>query len=377
MDELLSIGEFSVRCGLTPKVLRTYAAAGLLTPAAVDRSSGYRYYESTQVHGAKVVGLLRRAGVSLAEIAAFLSDPTPDQVGRWEHQLEIEIRSRQEALTIVRERMALNPAVAATAPDPTPNPGGEPMISLASGSATATGPVRESNQDSILVGERLFAVADGMGGRGAGEVASRLAVETLCEIFAADPSREGLIKACREAGRAVWEQAEGDEGLQGMGTTLTAVAFLSEETEVRLSVANLGDSRLYLLRDGHHSRITRDHSLVEVLVHAGELTESEARTHPKHSILTRALGIGPDVGPDVVDVSHEPGDRLLLCTDGLVNEVDDQEMAAVLAREIDPGRAALALVQLAVEAGGRDNVSVVVVDVDGDREPPSSAHAAL
>ncbi|HSH22694.1 MAG TPA: Stp1/IreP family PP2C-type Ser/Thr phosphatase [Acidimicrobiales bacterium] len=247
------------------------------------------------------------------------------------------------------------------------------MTFLRAGAATDTGQVRSNNQDAVLVAEPVFAVADGMGGHVAGEIASQVAVESLQGSRAT--SRQELVEAVGSANRAVWERAEAEPELRGMGTTLCVVALVpggADEGDggARIVVANVGDSRVYQFHDGDLDQITDDHSLVEDLVREGRLSAAEARTHPQRNILTRVLGNEPEVKVDSWEVIPRPGDRYVLCSDGLFNEVDDDRIAAVLRRLADPDDAAHELVVLANQGGGRDNVSVVVVDVvdeGGDR----------
>ena len=182
------------------------------------------------------------------------------------------------------------------------------------------------------------------------------------------------------ANRAVWARADDEPGLRGMGTTMTALSLVPSEDEDGddlLLVVNVGDSRTYLLRDGELTQVTEDHSLVEDLVREGRITEAEARIHPQRNILTRVLGNEPDVEVDEFPVIPVAGDRYLLCSDGLFNEVEDDRIAAVLRRIADPGEAARELVRLANEGGGRDNITVVVVDVVDDDDAGARASAVL
>lgn len=348
MDELLPIGEFSARCGLSPKMLRTYASAGVLTPAAVDRTSGYRWYASGQLHEAKGIALLRRAGVPLRDIAGFLTDPAPVAFDRWEHQLESEVTARRLAFADARRHFGIC--------DRAPIGGGE-VTMFRAGSATHTGHVRPSNQDAVLVDHLLFAVADGCGD--VGDVASRLALETLRAAFAADRTVDGLLDAFQAANQAVWSHARQHAKRTAIGTTLTAVGDVGDG----LAVVNVGDSRAYVYDRTGLRRVTDDHTVVNDLVRAGELTEQEARRHPQRSILTRVVGMGPHVEPDVVAFDTRPGDRLLLCTDGLYNDVAEDDITSVLGAAADPEDAARELVARSNGNGGNDNVSVVVVDV--------------
>ena len=180
--------------------------------------------------------------------------------------------------------------------------------------------------------------------------------------FAAPYGAEALAEAAREASRAVWERADAEPALEGMGTTLTAVAVLGGAERAQLAVVSVGDSRAYLFRDGQLSQLTHDHSVVQELIDSGQLAPEQWRTHPERSLLTRALGVAP-----VVDLDLRPalvgGARLLLCTDGLTAQADETEIAGVLSAFADPDRAAVELVRLANRNGGADNTAVVVVDI--------------
>jgi protein phosphatase len=219
----------------------------------------------------------------------------------------------------------------------------------------------------------LVAVADGMGGHRAGEVASATALEALrAAITSGRPLRESI----EDANDAVFTKSRTDQDLHGMGTTLTAGTLVAGGT---LLVGHVGDSRAYLLRDGEMRQITEDHSLVEELVREGRLTADEAAVHPQRSIITRALGLDLAVEVDVYPVELAPGDRLLLCSDGLTGMVQPDDIAATLRRESDPSRAAAQLVDLANHAGGEDNITVVVVAVTDEapvREVPEPAETA-
>jgi protein phosphatase len=235
------------------------------------------------------------------------------------------------------------------------------------GAATDVGRLRSVNEDSLVAAVPLFAVADGMGGHAGGEVASRVALETLQQRFVgtAERTTDGLVRAIQDANAAVYERSLGTASLRGMGTTLTAVALVERDGHERLAVVNVGDSRTYVVQDGILLQITRDHTYVEDLVAAGEITPDEARVHPQRHIITRALGIEHDVQVDAWEATPGAGDRYLICSDGLFNEVDDGQIGAVLTGTVDPQDAADELVALANDAGGRDNVSVVIVDVTG------------
>ncbi len=246
------------------------------------------------------------------------------------------------------------------------------MTTFRAGSATDVGRVRSNNQDSLLVREgELFAVADGMGGHQGGEVASSLALSIL-EQAHDDPTTAALVKAVRTANQAVFERAGSDPDLKGMGTTLTALAAVDTREGPKLGIVNVGDSRLYRLREGRDlEQLTEDHSLVASLVRQGRITAEEAETHPQRNILTRALGIDQAVAVDSWEIDPVVGDRFLICSDGLFNEVDANRITATLRRYADPAEAAAELVRLANEGGGRDNITAVVVDVVADPGTPA------
>lgn len=237
------------------------------------------------------------------------------------------------------------------------------MTDFRVGSATDVGRVRSNNQDSFLVREGdLFAVADGMGGHQGGEVASALALQILGQAHD-EPSTSTLVRAVRSANQAVFDKAGADPDLKGMGTTLTALADVDTREGRRLGIVNVGDSRLYRLRNDRIEQLTEDHSLVASLVRQGRITAEEAENHPQRNILTRALGIDEAVAVDSWEVEPVAGDRFLICSDGLFNEVDENRIVATLRRFEDPGDAARELVRLANDGGGRDNITAVVVDV--------------
>ncbi len=241
------------------------------------------------------------------------------------------------------------------------------MSGLRWGATSDTGRMRPVNQDSLLAELPLFAVADGMGGHAAGEVASQLALVVVRLHLGPGrrPHLDDLVDAVTSANRALFEQARERPELRGMGTTFCALSLLAEEPGApeRLGVVNVGDSRGYVLRADDFRQLTRDHSYVEDLIEAGEITPLEARTHPQRHIVTRALGVEPHVFVDTWERPAIVGERYLLCSDGLTNELDDGEIEAVLRANPDPQDAADRLVHSANERGARDNVSVLVVDV--------------
>ncbi len=250
------------------------------------------------------------------------------------------------------------------------------MTVLRAGSATDVGQVRSNNQDSPLFApeSELYGVADGMGGHQGGEVASAMAVD-LTKRHIGHRDLDALVAAAVTANRAIFERAGSDSDLHGMGTTLVAVQLVDGPDGDEIGWINVGDSRVYLLRDDRLIQLSHDHSLVEDLVRDGQLTPDEAAVHPQRNILTRALGIDVDVAVDAGSVQPFTGDRFLLCSDGLFNEVSEDQIASVLRRLGDPNEAAAELVRQANEGGGRDNITVVVVDVidDGGRAAAASA----
>lgn len=244
------------------------------------------------------------------------------------------------------------------------------------GSRTDTGRVRAINQDSVHAQPELFVVADGMGGHQGGEVASAVAVSAMTSEGTPPPSNlDELVARVHRANAAVLERAEQEEELAGMGTTLCALAVLEADWRdgLHLAMVNVGDSRIYRFADGRLEQVSADHSLVAELVRDGHLTSDEALVHPQRNIVTRALGIVPDVDVDAWEVSARRGERFLLCSDGLVNEVTDAQIAATFRRLDDPAEVVDELVRLAHEGGSRDNVTVVVVQVNAGDAGPAAA----
>ncbi len=254
------------------------------------------------------------------------------------------------------------------------------MTQLQAGAGTDVGRVRQMNEDRYLADDKLnlYAVADGVGGHQAGEVASQTSVETLQRSFGEGArTTEGLVVAAEAANQAVWQLAQGSKEKRGMGTTLTALALVQQDGEEQLALINVGDSRAYLLQQGELIQLTEDHSLVEELVRDGKLTHAEAQVHPQRSIITRALGMEPETEVDSWEITPYQGDRILLCSDGLTNELSDERIASTLRQLADPQEAAHELVRQARAAGGGDNITVVVVDVVDDDGRSQQASEAL
>ena len=284
------------------------------------------------------------------------------------------------------------------------------MAELRWGATTHAGMVRPQNEDNLLAADGVFVVADGMGGHEAGEIASEIAVQHIAEALADSqlPTARQFVDTITAANTAIFRAALSEPGRHGMGTTVTAIAVIADplagrgapnidahdpshadpggsadagipgdvtpvipaEPSEALVLANVGDSRTYLFRHNRLRRVTVDHNYVQELVATGHITEDEARTHPRRNIITRALGIEPDVRVDWWTLPLIRGDRFLLCSDGLVDFVADPDIASTLTLEQDPQTAADRLVEKANEAGGGDNITVIVLDVlDGD-DPP-------
>ncbi|MEV4460392.1 protein phosphatase 2C domain-containing protein [Microbispora sp. NPDC049633] len=223
---------------------------------------------------------------------------------------------------------------------------------------------RANNEDSVHAGEHLLAIADGMGGHGHGEVASAAVISTLAKLedgpAPADPVAT-LADAVREAGQRLGDLAAQDPALERMGTTVTAMLW---DGQGKFALAHVGDSRAYMLRDGALYQITRDHTLVQSLVDDGRMSPDQAARHPRRSLLLRALETSGLAEPDLSLREAYPGDRYLLCSDGLTSVLEPEALHHVLTTVTDPQEAVLRLIELANEGGGPDNISCVVADVE-------------
>jgi serine/threonine protein phosphatase PrpC len=234
---------------------------------------------------------------------------------------------------------------------------------LSTFAGTDVGRTRSGNEDSYFCGRTVFAVADGLGGHQGGEVASAAAVEPLADLDGRDfatpaEAAEALAGAIAEANSAILERAAADPSLWGMGTTVTAAAVAGD----LLQLAHVGDSRAYLLRDGTLDQRTTDHTVVGELVRRGRLTPAQAAIHPERSILTRAVGLDPRIPVDAPDpIDLQPGDQVLLCSDGLTEAVRDPQITEILSTNPDGNAACTALIDAANNAGGPDNITVVLL----------------
>jgi protein phosphatase len=237
----------------------------------------------------------------------------------------------------------------------------------ASTGATHAGRKRRRNEDAYVIQPPLFAVADGMGGAQAGELASRLAASAVEDEHGGGGGEQRVAALIQQANRRVYERSSEDAAASGMGTTMT-VALVDDGV---VSFGHVGDSRAYLIRDGHLEQLTDDHSLVAELVRSGKLTPEEAESHPQRSVITRALGTDPDVDVDTFSIEAQPGDVFMLCSDGLTSMVDDETIRSVVERHRnDLDAAAQALVKAANRGGGEDNITVVFFEIgEGGGEP--------
>ncbi|MDU0294339.1 MerR family transcriptional regulator [Saccharothrix longispora] len=346
--ELLTIGAFARATRLSPKALRLYDELGLLTPARVDPLSGYRLYAPEQLDRARLVAWLRRLGMPPARIRHVCAlDPAEaaGEVRAYWAEVEADTAARRDLATFLVDQLS--------GEDDTMT------VALRYSLRTDRGLVRESNQYAGYAGERVLAVADGFGARG--EPLSTAAVAALAALDTAVPAGEllnALSDAVRRAGDAVGDHLSADPVDGCTGTTLTALVLSGS----RLGLVHVGDARAYLLRGGGLFRITHDHTVVRSLIAEGRLTEEEALTHPQRAMLVRAL-TGREVEPDLALHDALPGDRYLLCTDGLHTVVRQDDLRDVLTGSAHPDDATRRLVELANAGGGPDNVVCVVADV--------------
>ncbi|MFB7860706.1 MerR family transcriptional regulator [Streptomyces sp. NPDC056069] len=345
---LLTIGDFARATGLSARSLRRYDELGVLPPARVDPYSGYRYYAEEQVERARLVGWLRRIGMPLAEVRRVCARFETDAAGAaravrayWAG-VESETAARRDLASSLVDRMRGTTTMTTTS------------CVLDAAVLLDRGLVRPSQQDAAHAGPVLLAVADGYGPEGAR--AAGAAVAALGAVPAA--LRPGDVLNALEDGLRGANDAVA--GLPESGTTLTAVLLAG----TRLALAHVGDSRAYLLRDGALVRLTRDHTVVQALVDAGELDPAEVPDRPDRALLLKALD-GGDVPPEPELGVREvrPGDRLLLCTDGLSAVVPAEELRLALASGGAPEATARALAALARGRGGPDNLACVVADV--------------
>ncbi|MCO8269674.1 MerR family transcriptional regulator [Actinoplanes sp. TRM 88003] len=337
---LLTIGAFARAVGLTPKALRLYDELGVLAPAAVDAESGYRFYDPAQVAHARLVAQLREIGMPLAEIREVCALPPAAAAhavaGFWQ-QVSADTAARARLTSALVEHLS--------GKDTT-------MNDFQFAAAVDQGLVRTSNEDQAYAGDQLVAVADGAGGK-FGAAAAAAAIEALKPLEAtAGPGVSlltALASAVTDADRTVRKLSPDDEPV----TTLTALLRRGSQ----LALVHIGDTRAYLLRNGDLTLLTQDHTWVRTQIDQGKLTSAEAAAHPQRALLVRALGWGEGVEADLALRTAMPGDRYLLCSDGLSTVVPRDELHSVLASAPSPDDAVAQLIAAARAAGGPDNIA--------------------
>ena len=354
--ELMTSGEFARASRLSRKALRLYDELALLRPVQVDPVTGYRLYAPAQLEQARLVAWLRRLGMPLARIRAISGLPRPaaaaDLAAYWS-QIEAETSARRELATFLIGYLSGRD----TSMDDT-----QGTLTIRYAVQSDTGLHRGDNEDSAYAGARLLAVADGIGGHAAGEVASAAVIDALRPLDTQIPAGElldALDHAVRRASSTLRDLAGNDPALQGMGTTLTALLWSGSQ----LGLVHIGDSRAYLVRDGEVFQITHDHTMVQSLLDDGKITADEVSVHPQRWLLARALVADRDYEPDLQLREARPGDRYLLCSDGLHEVAEAESIAAVLLGVSDPDQAAKDLIALAIAGGGPDNITCIVADV--------------
>lgn len=354
----LSIGEFARASRLTQKALRLYDELDLLPPAHVDPRSGYRAYDLAQLERARLVVWLRGLGMPLARIRVVCDLPpfaAAAEITSYWRQVEADIAARKELATFLIDHLSRKDSDMAEV---------HKELDIRFAARTDRGPVRETNEDAAYAGSRLFAVADGFGAQGRERAASAVAIEVLQPLDDELPPGNLLHilgEAINDAQRVVREFTGSDPMRDTAGTTLTAM--LCEGSQ--LALAHVGDSRLYLLRDGATTQLTHDHTYVQSLVDEGRMTPDEAASHPQRATLLRALHRGGTTEPDLHLREARPGDRYLLCSDGLHAVVPAPRLRQVLETAPTPQEAVDQFIELTNDRGVSDNVSCVIVDVMG------------
>jgi serine/threonine protein phosphatase PrpC len=342
----LTIGTFARATRLSPKALRLYDELGLLRPATVDASSGYRYYAPAQVEQARLIAWLRRLGMPLVRIqrvCELAADEAAIEVAAFRDELVAETAARARLATLLVDHLSRREVTM------------NETLAVRYAARSDIGPVRTSNEDTAYAGARVWAVADGMRGVG-GELASAAAIAAMRGLEGDDDVLSLLADAVATADREVRAVAESAPGAL---TTLTALVW----TDAELALVHIGDTRAYRLRDGQLAQITHDHSQVQALIDAGQLTPEEAESHPRRARLTRALTGAGDAVPDVSRHEVQVGDRYLLCTDGLSTMVGAVELRRILAGPADPQGTVDELIGVARSRQAPDNVSCVVADI--------------
>ncbi|MEW1753219.1 MerR family transcriptional regulator [Streptomyces angustmyceticus] len=347
--ELLTIGAFARACRLSPKALRLYDELGLLIPERVDPRSGYRHYAPAQLERARLVAWLRRLGMPLArirEVCERAPDAAAAAVAAYWAQVEADTAARRDLAAFLVDQLSRKD---------TGMTGPSTPVTMRCAALTDQGLVRPAHQDAAYAGPRLLAVADGYGPSGG--PAATAAIEALKDLEDQDLTSADLPAVLEEAARRAHRTAPSAD--EATGSTLTALL----RSGTQLALLHLGDSRAYVLRDSGLFRITHDHSLVQSLIDEGRLTPEEASSHPQRTLLLRALDGATDFAPDLQLLEARPGERYLLCTDGLTSVVPPETIQDVLTAADGPDRAVRELIRLAREAGAPDNVACVVGEV--------------
>ncbi|PZG02729.1 MerR family transcriptional regulator [Micromonospora deserti] len=350
---LLTIGAFARAARLTPKALRLYDELGLLPPAAVDSESGYRFYDPEQLEQARLIAELRRIGMPLAEIrtvCALEPDAAADAVTAYWQRVAADTAARARRAALLVEHLSGRGIMSDT----------HPTLGIRYATGCDIGAVRDSNEDAAHAGDRLLAVADGMRGPG-GAAASTAAIDALKPLELTEAPAADLLttlaRAVAEADRTVRAAATDDHRPI---TTLTALLRSGSQ----LALVHIGDTRAYLLRGGELSQLTADHTWVQSQVDQGKLNRDEAAAHPDRALLVRALGAGgTQVEADLALRTALPGDRYLLCSDGLSAVVDRAALYTALGGAVDPEQTVRHLIELAYAAGAPDNIACVVGDI--------------
>jgi serine/threonine protein phosphatase PrpC len=348
--EWLTIGAFARASRLSPKALRLYDELELLRPARVDPGTGYRYYTAGQLEQARLVAWLRRIGMPLARIRDVCALPpaaAAREVRAYWAGVEAETAARRDLAAFLVHQLTAAPRKDTS------------MLELRYSAHSDPGSVRPANQDTAYAGSRLLAVADGFGPDGG--PASSAAVEALRFLDTRELPAGDVLDVLQDAVHGATEAVrDAVGGTAEAGTTLTALLW----TGSALALVHIGDSRAYLLRDGGLFRITHDHTVLQSMIDEGRLTVEEAATHPRPALLLKALtGDGTSAPPDLRLHDARPGDRYLLCSDGLSNVVPDDRIRHLLSTLPAPGEAVHGLTTAATRAGAPDNVSCVVADV--------------
>jgi serine/threonine protein phosphatase PrpC len=350
--ELWTIGAFAQAATLTPKALRLYDRLGLLPPAAVDPDSGYRLYDPRQLPRARLVAALRRIGMPLARIrgvCALEPDAAAEAITAYWRQVTDDTAARARLTALLVEHLSGGDTTMTRS---------NPRVTVRHAAGCDIGAVRDSNEDAAHADERLWAVADGVRGPG-GAAASTAAIDALRASALTDAPATDLLTMLAGAVTAA------DRTVRGLAaddhqpvTTLTALL----RSGTQLALVHVGDTRAYLLRGGELSLLTQDHTWVQTQVDQGTLDREQAAAHPRRALLVRALGGGHPVEADLALRTALPGDRYLLCTDGLSAFVDRPALLSALRAPGDPGDTVERLIALAHAHGAPDNVACVVAD---------------